>query len=91
MQTGEHAFLHDFCMSIPYGCIVVLTGIAVAYMKPLAAGILLIASGLGVLVSSNISLKRWKQGKDTSVSTGVNLFIAGYHTWLWGACVIIFL
>lgn len=92
MQAGplrdaapKHAVLHDFCMMIPYGLVVVLAGIALGIRGPPAAGIMLSFSGLGILMCSKASLSSWKEGSRNTLATSTAAFISTYLTWLWGA------
>lgn len=64
-----HAFLHDFCMSIPYGAIAVFAGVAL-YVLGLTdlAGVAVVSGGTCAMASV-LSLKEWKAGGSSTTYT----------------------
>lgn len=84
-KRRSYAFLHDFCMQIPYGGIVVLSGLVLGVKGPLAAGVLLSLTGMGVLMCARSSLKAWKAGRPSTYYTLMSTIATGYLTWIFGA------
>lgn len=81
-----HAFLHDFCMTIPYGVVALLASVVALFlgtaMKPLALP--LAGAGVVALACSSFSLKTWKQGQSTAPFTMLSAGGAGaaaYASW----------
>mmetsp|Transcript_23263 Transcript_23263/g.59427 ORF Transcript_23263/g.59427 Transcript_23263/m.59427 type:complete len:203 (+) Transcript_23263:921-1529(+) len=74
------AFLHDFCMTIPYSA-VALAGAAVMWflggaiqaLAPTTAAV-----GVATIVTSILSLKNWKQGKEATPFTFLAAGASGY-------------
>ncbi len=66
--SGRHAFLHDFCMCIPYGILVAAGGLlsAIWYGVP---GLYIAAAGLIEIFLSARSLKTWRKGASSTVYT----------------------
>ena len=77
--------LHDFCMQIPYGGIIVLSGLVLGIRGPLAAGVLLGLVGMGVLLCARASLKAWKRGAPGTAYTVMSTMATAYLTWVFGA------
>lgn len=77
-----HAFLHDFCMTIPYGAILAAAGVIglVAGWSSVGAGIL--AAGVAVCLSSYVSLQEWKQGQSSALYTLSSGAVASGVGWL---------
>lgn len=69
-----HAFLHDFCMTIPYGAMAALSGVLAFAFKAPAVGLQLAAVAAVVALCSVLSLKSWKAGGS---SAGYTLVSAG--------------
>lgn len=72
-------------MQIPYGVIVVLSGLVLGVKGPLAAGVLLSLTGMGVLMCARSSLKAWKSGRPSTYYTLISAIATGYLTWVFGA------
>lgn len=82
---GRHAVLHDFCMSIPFGAILVAAGLVGAFTGFGSAASLHIA-GLGALsmVVSSVSLARWKVNESSLPFTAANAIISVVLAhWMW--------
>lgn len=89
-----HAFLHDFCMTIPYSAIGLVASIALYF---LGSSVLRISEALPLFglcsiivgLASAFSLSLWKKGQVgtgltsiiTMVSGGASSYIA-YHSWI---------
>jgi hypothetical protein len=67
-----HAFLHDFCMTIPYGGIAALSGLLAFAFKAPAVGLQLAAVAAVVALCSILSLKSWKAGGSSTAYTLVS-------------------
>ena len=76
-SEGRHAFLHDFCMIIPYSGIVVLAGLVSIPFGSGWRGVLLAAAGALELA---ISVKSLKQFQEEKKSTPYTLMSAGMLT-----------
>lgn len=66
---ARHAFLHDFCMCIPYGALLLAGGLAgklCGWGQPAAVMAVL---GAAQVVLSNLSLRAWRAGKATTPIT----------------------
>ena len=64
-----HAFLHDFCMTIPYGAAATAAG-GISYV--LGAGLIgmtAAAAGVMVCLASYLSLQAWRQGEKSTTYT----------------------
>eukprot|EP00879_Flechtneria_rotunda_P033307 GHRR01036875.1.p1 GENE.GHRR01036875.1~~GHRR01036875.1.p1 ORF type:complete len:212 (+),score=37.46 GHRR01036875.1:295-930(+) len=79
-----HAKLHDFCMTIPYGGIALLSGVVAALFKAQTMGLQLLGAGVVICLSSVFSLRTWKAGGRstlyTLVSAGTSGWVA-YQMW----------
>lgn len=56
----RHAFLHDFCMCIPYGGLVTLGGLVMMLFGVGQVAKLIAGAGVSMLVLSTLSLKSWR-------------------------------
>ena len=80
---GGHAILHDFCLVIPYGLLLVLVGlIGVATPGAVKFGWLTAAAGLAQMFLSSKSLGSWKAGGNHRIFTSLCLGIAALLTWV---------
>lgn len=77
--------LHDFCMQIPYGMFIVISGIVLGVRGPLAAGVLLGLVGMAVLLCARASLRAWKLGRPSTTYTVLSSIATAYLTWVFGA------
>ncbi|MEW5318252.1 MAG: hypothetical protein WDW38_009487 [Sanguina aurantia] len=99
-----HAFLHDFCMTIPFGAATVIVGIAVAVLGAQTIGMQLLSAGAATAMCSVLSLQAWKKGGSSTLYTTVSAvssagvaFIAytnvqiqlGVSLWLYGALLAV--
>eukprot|EP00892_Ulva_mutabilis_P009791 jgi/Ulvmu1/7184/UM034_0093.1 len=71
-------------MQIPYGIIMVLSGLVLGIKGPLAAGVLLSLTGMGVLMCARSSLKAWKVGRPSTPFTLISAMATAYLTWIFG-------
>ena len=76
--------LHDFCMQIPYGFLIVLSGLILGIRGPLAAGVLLGLVGMAVLLCARASLQAWKSGRPGTAYTVMSTMATAYLTWVFG-------
>ncbi|WIA13385.1 hypothetical protein OEZ85_006965 [Tetradesmus obliquus] len=74
-----HAKLHDFCMTIPYGGIALLSGVLALVFKAPAVGLQLVGAGVVISLCSLLSIKAWK---GRSSSTPYTLVCAGSSGWI---------
>lgn len=65
----RHAVLHDFCMVIPYGALMVLAGLLSLAFKSGAVGLRVAAVGVLQLLLATLSLGSWRKGKPSTVYT----------------------
>ena len=68
-SSGRHAFLHDFCMAIPYGALLLAGGLAAklaGWGQP--AAVMAVVGALQVVLA-NLSLKAWRAGKSAAATT----------------------
>lgn len=76
MQKGNshagHAVLHDFCMTIPYGGIAMLSGLVAFVFKASSVGTQLAGAGAVVSLASVLSLRSWRSGGATAPYTLVS-------------------
>lgn len=63
----------------------VLSGLVLGIKGPLAAGVLLSLTGMGVLMCARASLKAWKAGRPSTTYTLVSAISTAYLTWIFGA------
>lgn len=82
-----HAMLHDFCMTIPYGGIALVSGLVAFVFKATTAGMQLSGAGAVISLCSVLSLKTWKTGGSstpyTLLSGGKQLVCHRHHLcWL---------
>ena len=75
-QGFRHAILHDFCMSIPFGSIVLAAGVVSLLFGSGRQGLAFAAAGTGVLAASFFSLVQWRAQRPSTVFTLVS---AGKH------------
>ncbi len=81
--SGGHAILHDFCLVIPYGLLLVLVGfIGVATPGAAKFGWCTAAAGLAQMFLSSKSLGSWKARGNHRVFTSLCLGIAALLTWV---------
>jgi hypothetical protein len=83
-RRRKYSVLHDFCMQIPYGMFIVLSGIVLGFRGPLAAGVLLGLVGMAVLLCARASLKAWKLGRPSTAYTVMSTMATAYLTWVFG-------
>ena len=65
---SRYAFLHDFCMGMPYGLLALLAGVALAALLGglgRSVGLALALGGMATLAVSAASIRRWKAGGDS--------------------------
>lgn len=67
-----HAFLHDFCMSIPYGALTLVGGGVSAAMGAQQLGLQLAGAGAAVCAASVLSLRAWRSGGQSTPYTFVS-------------------
>lgn len=79
-----HAFLHDFCMAIPYGIAVALAGTVALCLKQVSLGFALICSAAAIEYIAALSIKRWKQrGTSASLTAATAAIAAAVTAMLW--------
>lgn len=83
-RGGRYSVLHDFCMQIPYGFLIVLSGLILGIRGPLAAGVLLGLVGMAVLLCARASLQAWKSGRPGTAYTVMSTMATAYLTWVFG-------
>ena len=71
---GRHAFLHDFCMVIPYSAIVAAAGLVTLVLGSRTAGVQLLLGGAVMGGAAFSSLRRWKRQQPSRL---VTTFAAG--------------
>ena len=64
-----HAFLHDFCMSLPYSGLAAAAAVALAVMGATQAAIQVAIGTAIVAVTAVLSLKQWKVDKSSAPLT----------------------
>jgi hypothetical protein len=67
----RHAVLHDFCMVIPYGAIMVAAGLISLAFKSGTRGMLIAAIGTLQLLLAVKSLGNWRKGQASTICTAV--------------------
>ncbi len=77
-QGYRHAILHDFCMGIPYGSIVLAAGLVSLLFGSGQQGIAFAAGGTGILASAFFSLVQWRAQRPSTMFT---LGSAGRLSW----------
>ncbi|DBA93009.1 TPA: hypothetical protein ACH3X2_003350 [Trebouxia sp. C0005] len=84
-QGYRHAILHDFCMGIPYGSIVLAAGLVSLLFGSGQRGIAFAAGGAGILASAFFSLVQWRaQRPSTMFTLGSAGITAGLAWGFWG-------
>lgn len=78
---SRHALLHDFCMCIPYGLIVLLGGLLTALLGGGSSGLMVAVAGAAELVASGQSLGAWKTGKSSIPYTLLSAVVASWVAW----------
>lgn len=68
-SSGRHAFLHDFCMCIPYGALVAAGGLLAKLFGWGQPAIVMMAVGVLQLALSSLSLKVWRLNKSAAPFT----------------------
>ncbi|KAA6423143.1 MAG: Transmembrane s isoform 1 [Trebouxia sp. A1-2] len=68
-QGYRHAILHDFCMGIPYGSIVLAAGLVSLLFGSGQRGIAFAAGGAGILASAFFSLVQWRAQRPSTMFT----------------------
>lgn len=76
-QGFRHAIVHDFCMSIPFGSIVLAAGIVSLLFGSGRQGLAFALAGIGILVAAFFSLVQWRAQRP---STAFTLVSAGKQT-----------
>jgi hypothetical protein len=74
------ALLHDFCMTIPYSAIALVSAVIAVVLKAPSAGMQLAGAGAAVALCSVLSLRAWRRGGSavpfTLASTGASGWVA---------------
>eukprot|EP00882_Tetradesmus_deserticola_P008934 GHRQ01009424.1.p1 GENE.GHRQ01009424.1~~GHRQ01009424.1.p1 ORF type:complete len:179 (+),score=16.12 GHRQ01009424.1:127-663(+) len=73
-----HAKLHDFCMTIPYGGVALLSGVLALVFKAPAVGLHLVGAGMVISLCSVLSIKAWKASSSSTPYTFVCAGSSGY-------------
>ena len=68
-QGSRHAILHDFCMGIPYGSIVLAAGLVSLMFGSGRKGIMFALGGAFMLAGAFFSLLQWRQHRPSTVFT----------------------
>ena len=68
-QGFRHAILHDFCMSIPYGSVVLAAGVVSLLFGSGKQGLTFALAGTGILASSFFSLVQWRAQRPSTTFT----------------------
>ena len=76
-QGFRHAILHDFCMSIPFGSVVLAAGIVSLLFGSGRQGLAFALAGIGILAAAFFSLVQWRAQRP---STAFTLVSAGTQT-----------
>lgn len=66
---GRHAFLHDFCMCLPYGALVAAGGLLAKLFGWGQPAVVMMAVGVLQLGLASLSLKVWRQSKSAAPFT----------------------
>ncbi|KAG1658521.1 hypothetical protein FOA52_009865 [Chlamydomonas sp. UWO 241] len=80
-----HAFLHDFCMSIPYGALVIAAGVVAFALGAQSLLLPVCGGGAVALVCSVLSLQAWKAREDSTpytVMAGGSAGAVAYATYM---------
>lgn len=65
----RHAVLHDFCMVIPYGVLMILAGLLSLAFKSGIMGLGIAAVGAVQLLLAVLSLGSWRKGNPSTLFT----------------------
>ncbi|GAX75915.1 hypothetical protein CEUSTIGMA_g3358.t1 [Chlamydomonas eustigma] len=87
-----HAFLHDFCMSIPYSGITLLGAAVIFILQAQMISVPLVLGGLIVAVASILSLGEWRKGNSSTLQTFVAGGVSGglaYQCWAYTQASIV--
>lgn len=68
-QGFRHAILHDFCMGIPYGAIVLAAGLVSLLFGSGRKGIMFALGGAFMLAGAFFSLLQWRQHRPSTIFT----------------------
>ncbi len=68
-QGYRHAILHDFCMGIPYGSIVLAAGLVSLIFGSGKQGIAFAIGGSGILGAAFFSLVQWRAQRPSTIFT----------------------
>lgn len=68
-QGIRHAILHDFCMSIPFGSIVLAAGVVSLLFGSGKQGLSFASAGTGILAASFFSLVQWRAQRPSTMFT----------------------
>lgn len=68
-QGFRHAILHDFCMSVPYGSIVLAAGLVSLLFGSGRKGIMFALGGAFMLAGAFFSLLQWRQHRPSTMFT----------------------
>lgn len=71
-SRGGHAFLHDFCMTIPYGMGVGAAGILSLCFRAYTPSLVLLGAATAVEFLAVLSLKRWQQQQGSQLFTAIS-------------------
>lgn len=75
--------LHDFCMCIPYGIFVAAGGLISLLFGCGQPGLIVTAAGVAQIFLANVSLKRWRSGKGSTLYTLVEAGLCFETLWRW--------
>lgn len=68
-QGFRHAILHDFCMAIPYGAVVLAAGLVSLLFGSGTKGLSFALGGASILAAAFFSLLQWRQQRPSTVFT----------------------
>lgn len=84
-QGIRHAILHDFCMSIPFGSIVLAAGVVSLLFGSGKQGLSFASAGTGILAASFFSLVQWRAQRPSTMFTLLSAGITATLAWgFWG-------
>ncbi|KAK9824848.1 hypothetical protein WJX81_007102 [Elliptochloris bilobata] len=80
-SPGRHAALHDFCMCIPYGALLLAGGFVSLLRGGGATGAALCLFGCVHTLLAVLSLRAWKRGASSAPYTALSTAGAGFLAW----------